>query len=241
MGSIFTADCSKLHDVNKYKNVKNLNFTKPLKTRPFQVYFGELIFSHGHKMQLKTRLTGALCSMFSIMYFYLADFACLHVILTTAKLFSGSYRPIFFELCMPDKLENCTTNTWITDFTCKNQTPYHRYYGMSTSFFSGHALLTSYAGAFVILYLQFRFNSKQSKFTSFWLPFIQTIILCLAFFGCISRIIDHHHHTIDVVVGTIVGILGSIHVWHSQYQKYINSKVTNDNDQRNEGTSLQLL
>ncbi|CAG9805153.1 unnamed protein product [Chironomus riparius] len=207
---------------------------------PIAVYVGELIFSYGHKMKLKTRFTGALCSMLSLMYYYFADFACLHVIMTAAKVLVGSYRPIFFELCMPDKLENCTANTWITDYTCTNQTIYHRYYGMSTSFFSGHALLTSFAGAFVVLYLQFRFHSKHSKFTSFWLPFIQTIILCVAFFGGISRIVDHHHHVIDVVVGTIIGILGSIHVWHSQYHRYKNSRVTDD-DHKNDGTDVQFL
>jgi len=179
--------------------------------------------------------------MFSLMYFYLVDFACLHIIMTIVKLFAGSYRPIFFELCKPDKLENCTANTWIMDYTCTNQMQYHRYYGMSTSFFSGHALLSSYAGAFVVLYLQFRFHSKHSKFTSFWLPFIQTIIISVTFFGCVSRIIDHHHHAIDVIVGTIVGILGSIHVWHSQCYRYKNSKITNDDANRNDGTDMQFI
>lgn len=191
-------------------------------------------------MKVKTRFTVALCSMLSLMYYYLADFACLHIIMTIAKLLVGSHRPIFLELCRPDKLDNCTANTWVIDYTCTNQMTYHRYYGMSTSFFSGHALLASYAAAFVVLYLQFRFHSKHSKFTSFWLPFIQTIIISVAFFVCVSRIIDHHHHAIDVIVGTIVGILGAIHVWHSQYYRYKKSKYIDD-AKNNAETDIQFL
>ncbi|XP_070500814.1 phospholipid phosphatase 3-like [Chironomus tepperi] len=206
---------------------------------PIAIFLGEVIYSLGKKMKIKTIFTRALCSMFSLMYYYLVDFACLHIIMAAAKVITGSYRPIFFELCKPDKLENCTANTWIIDYTCTNTSPYHRYYGMNTSFFSGHALLTSYAGVFVVFYLQFRFHSKQSKFTSFWLPFIQTIIISATFFGCISRVIDHHHHTIDVIVGTIVGILGSIHVWHSQYHRYKNSRVTDDH--KNDESNVQFI
>lgn len=152
-----------------------------------------------------------------------------------SKLFTGTYRPYFFDVCMPDKLENCKANTYIYDYECTKPSPPFQTF-LTTSFFSGHSVLIAYTTAFSVLYLQFRFHSqKTAKLFSFWLSLIQVIIICLGFIGCISRYTDHHHHLMDVNVGAAVGILAAVHTFYTHYDDF---KVSDKEDEKDDAVYL---
>lgn len=118
------------------------------------------------------------------------------------------HSPHFFETCKPDALLTCTPGTIVYDFKCTNTDA--RFYNIldaSQSFFSGHAASCVYSCTFIAWYLQ-----RKIKATNiFMLPFIQSLLLALAYFGAISRVFDHRHHVIDVVAGGIVGVLTTAH------------------------------
>lgn len=144
---------------------------------------------------------------------YAIDLTLLHVFMFAIKMLTGSHRPHFFELCKPDALENCVPGTFISDYQCtNNEAKSFRIYEASQSFFSGHAATFIYSTTFVTFYLQQRmkFNHK------FVIPFLQTILLLVGYFGAISRILDNNHHLIDVTAGGIFGLLMAIHAVSKQ-------------------------
>ncbi|KAG5680317.1 hypothetical protein PVAND_009829 [Polypedilum vanderplanki] len=143
--------------------------------------------------------------------FYIINFAMQSVFVTVAKVTTGSHRPHFFETCQPDKLINCTANSYVFDFTC-TKTKISEFYlrDSSMSFFSGHAMYMTYSCFFLIFYLHYRLRSR--KFT-FLLTFLQSLLISFAFFGSISRLFDNRHHVVDITIGAAIGILSSIHVW----------------------------
>merc|ERR1712083_1031093 len=72
------------------------------------------------------------------------------------------------------------------------------------SFPSGHAQLSCFAAAFVMVYVSKRVASSQSLLLG---PWLQLLSLLLAAFASLSRISDHRHHPIDVLAGATVGIV----------------------------------
>jgi membrane-associated phospholipid phosphatase len=88
----------------------------------------------------------------------------------------------------------------------------------SQSFFSGHAASCAYSCTFIAWYLQKRLKTANI----FVLPFIQSLLLALGYFGAISRVFDHRHHVVDVVAGGIVGVLTTAHVvsLHERLEKH---------------------
>jgi phosphatidate phosphatase len=162
---------------------------------------------------------------------YFINLSFLHIFMTVTKLSTGSHRPHFFETCQPDKLANCSSNSYVYDFKCTN-TKYKGFYLYDSfmSFFSGHALLLAYSSFFVILYLHYRLRAK--KFT-FWLPFMQALLISFAFFGSISRVFDNRHHVVDISVGAIIGVLASLHIWFTQCKKFKFNDVS-DNEEKYE-------
>lgn len=70
------------------------------------------------------------------------------------------------------------------------------------SFPSGHAQLASFCAVFIIVYVDKRVGTKYSGLAKYW---IQLVCLILAIFSCTSRITDHRHHILDVIVGAVVG------------------------------------
>jgi phosphatidate phosphatase len=144
----------------------------------------------------------------SICHSYGIDLTLLHVFMFVTKMLTGSHRPHFFELCKPDALESCVPGTFISDFECTNAEVKHfRIYEASQSFFSGHAATFIYSTTFVAYYLQRRIKLRHK----FVIPFIQTILLLVGYFGAISRLLDNNHHLIDVVAGGLFGLLMTTH------------------------------
>lgn len=119
------------------------------------------------------------------------------------------FSPHFFETCKPDALLTCTPGTFVHDYECTNND--ERFYNIldaSQSFFSGHAASCAYSCTFIAWYFQKRMKTANI----FVLPFIQSLLLALGYFGAISRVFDHRHHVVDVVAGGIVGVLTMAHV-----------------------------
>lgn len=126
----------------------------------------------------------------------------------STKFFTGAHRPHFFETCKPDAMMNCTTGTFVSSFTCTNTEALKwTVIDASQSFFSGHAATCVYSCLFICWYLHKRVKSQSL----FLIPFLQTTLICLAYYGSISRVFDHRHHWWDVLAGGIVGVLTMYH------------------------------
>jgi len=98
------------------------------------------------------------------------------------------------------------------------------------SFLSGHSSFSFYCAMFLVLYLQHRLSDLRaqnpllmghmSKTQSRSLkiiykglrisrPFLQFAVMALAFYIALSRISDHKHHPMDVLAGSILGIVNA--------------------------------
>lgn len=139
---------------------------------------------------------------------YLVDMLLMHLIIQAAKFCTGAHRPHFFETCLPDKMFNCTLGTFISDYSCTNTAvPRYVISDASMSFFSGHAATCVFSCFFVIWYIQKRRRSQSLLMV----PFIQASLICLSFYGSISRVFDHRHHWWDVLTGALLGLLTTYH------------------------------
>lgn len=133
----------------------------------------------------------------------------MHIIIQAAKFFTGAHRPHFFDTCKPDAMLNCTLGTFVNDYKCTNKdVPWWKIYDASMSFFSGHAATCVFSCLLICWYLQKRMKTESL----FLVPFVQTALVCLGYYGSISRVFDHRHHWWDVLSGAIVGILATYHV-----------------------------
>lgn len=188
-----------------------------------QILVCELLCNRLNTENMKENFVASWINLSRVFRRYLINYSLIHIFMVVTKLFTGSHRPHFFDACIPDKLANCTANTYVYEYKCTN-TEIKGFYmrDLSMSFMSGHSLMFAYSCCFLILYLHYRLRARS---LTLWLPFVQAAIISLAFFGSISRIIDNKHHVIDVTVGALVGILAAIHIWLSQ------CKTLNFNDE----------
>lgn len=132
----------------------------------------------------------------------------MHLIVLSVKFFTGAHRPHFFETCKPDRMFNCTLGSFVNEFVCTNTEESRvRILDASQSFFSGHAATCVYSCLFICWYLQTRVKNRAL----FMLPFVQTILIILSFYGSISRVFDHRHHWWDVLTGASVGFLACLY------------------------------
>lgn len=153
-------------------------------------------------IEIRLRNAAVLCNSYGL------DSALLHVFVFVAKMLTGRHRPIFFEVCRPDVMENCIPGTFVKNFVCTNTNESKRnLQEASQSFFSSHASFFIYSSTFLAIYLQKRFKPRHS----FVIPFCQMIILLIGFFGAVSRILDHHYHPTDVIASGIFGIFATFH------------------------------
>lgn len=114
------------------------------------------------------------------------------------KLLIGNFRPDFIARCIPkeglpknewlDVADSCTNPNWgVVVEGCKS-TP------------SGHSAL-SFAG---LLFLSLVLKQVYATRFPSYVYFAPTL---LAFYVAITRIIDHRHHYIDIISGSIIGSL----------------------------------
>ena len=69
------------------------------------------------------------------------------------------------------------------------------------------------------VYLSARMKTSRSHLAKYWL---QLVLVVMAIFSSTSRVLDHRHHTMDVVVGgaTISVVIGVIAALEIEYPKY---------------------
>lgn len=139
---------------------------------------------------------------------YFVDVLLMHAIIQAVKFFTRSHRPHFLETCKPDMMFNCTLGTFVSEYTCTNTAVnWYQLADASMSFFSGHAATCVYSCFFVIWYIQRRTNGESI----FLIPFIQGTLVCLGYYGSISRVVDHRHHWYDVLTGAVIGVIAVYH------------------------------
>lgn len=139
---------------------------------------------------------------------YLIDSLLMQAVIQAVKFFTRSHRPHFLETCKPDMMLNCTLGTFVSDYTCTNkEANWYQITDASMSFFSGHAATCVYSCFFIIWYIQRRTKGESI----FLIPFIQATLVCLGYYGSISRVFDHRHHWYDVLTGAIAGVTTAYH------------------------------
>jgi len=94
------------------------------------------------------------------------------------------------------------------------------------SFPSGHAQMSAFTAAFVIVYLNARLHTTHSYLAKYWL---QLLLVIMTIFSSASRVVDHRHHMVDVVVGaaigTVIAILAAKGIVFPVYDEGANGKV----------------
>lgn len=110
------------------------------------------------------------------------------ILMFIVKLRTGRPRPCFLAACVP------VHNDVIGHVTCSN--PDYRLY--CVSFFSGHAMLSSFTFTYIACYVY----SKRIRWSMLYYLGCMSIAVLISY----SRIHDNMHHTSDVIVGALVGI-----------------------------------
>ncbi|XP_026848170.1 putative phosphatidate phosphatase [Drosophila persimilis] len=126
----------------------------------------------------------------------------------------GRLRPHFLAVCQPQ----------LTDRTlCSDPANLHRYvenyecaaegYTVADvrqsrlSFPSGHSSIVFYSMVYVALYLQRKLTWRSSKLSR---HFLQFVVIMLAWYTALSRVMDYWHHWSDVLSGSLIGVAGAL-------------------------------
>lgn len=125
------------------------------------------------------------------------------------KTMTAIPRPHFIDTCQPiwERI-NCSANGGNVDIDyslCRGSDDDPKSVSDAMkSFPSGHAQMSCFAAAYVIVYLSARLHTTHSHLAKYWL---QLLLVLMATFSTTSRVTDHRHHTMDVVVGAAIGIV----------------------------------
>lgn len=164
----------------------------------------------------------------TIVYEYLIDFSYgfwiqlgLYIL---PKFLTVELRPHFFAACMPIMDGNTTCmdsinyGRYITDYHCSNPNS-NVVLNAHLSFPSGHSSGSFYAAAYLCGYVQSKLVMHRYVRLS-----VQYSLTLMAVFVAISRVADHYHHWIDVIVGFFMGIgLGLWMIYMKLTQDQMNS------------------
>ncbi|KAK7591101.1 hypothetical protein V9T40_002714 [Parthenolecanium corni] len=118
----------------------------------------------------------------------------------------GRLRPNFIDVCKPNLSELCLMNnySYITDYSCS--VPDDEVNKSRVSFPSGHSSFSFYVAVFLVLYLQKRLKVR----TLLLKPIIQFLLILLAWWVALSRVMNNKHHWSDVLVGILLGTTTAI-------------------------------
>jgi len=130
------------------------------------------------------------------------------------KTLTAVPRPHFIDTCQPRwDIINCSAhggNVNINLTLCKGyEDNPDSVTDAIKSFPSGHAQISCFAAAFTIVYLYVRLDTRNSYLLRYWL---QLVLVVMAIYSCQSRVSDHRHHVMDVVVGGAIGIVIGVSV-----------------------------
>lgn len=164
-------------------------------------------------------LLGWRVSTWYVELFRQSTYFCFGLLLTfdateVGKYTIGRLRPHFLAVCQPQ----------LTDGSlCSDLSNLHRYVenyecageGFSVedvrqarlSFPSGHSSLVFYAMVYVAIYLQRKLTWRGSKLSR---HFVQFVLIMLAWYTALSRVMDNWHHWSDVLSGSLLGVAGAL-------------------------------
>ncbi|CDW53763.1 PAP2 domain containing protein [Trichuris trichiura] len=146
------------------------------------------------------------------LYFFFGYFLCgaaaNELSTDLGKFIVGRLRPSFLDVCRPNvAYTTCSDHLYISDFTCTSS-DLRRIKDARLSFPSGHSSWSAYAMLFTVIYLQARLSWRVGS--ELVKPFIQFLLLCIAFAVALSRVSDFKHHWSDVLAGLFLGSLIAI-------------------------------
>ncbi|KAH8371373.1 hypothetical protein KR093_007088 [Drosophila rubida] len=130
----------------------------------------------------------------------------------------GRLRPHFYAVCQPQLSDGtlCSDASnrqrYVEDYECAGE----GYTAADVrqarlSFPSGHSSLAFYALLYVALYLQRKLSWRSSKLAR---HFLQFLLLMLAWYTALSRVMDSWHHWSDVLAGSLIGVAGALLTAH---------------------------
>ncbi|XP_071944049.1 phospholipid phosphatase 1-like [Antedon mediterranea] len=123
----------------------------------------------------------------------------------------GRLRPNFLDVCQANftlvDCKNGSIQAYIEEDVCTG--PIEEVLASRRSFPSGHSALAVYFMLYTTLYLESRWSWNGSYLLK---PFTQLGLLYLAFYVCVSRMLDNKHHLGDVFVGALIGIVYAVFV-----------------------------
>jgi len=77
------------------------------------------------------------------------------------------------------------------------------------SFPSGHSSFSAYTMLYCAIFIQVKWNAGNSSVLRILKHGIQLILLLLAYFTAVSRVMDNKHHWSDVSAGALIGAIGA--------------------------------
>jgi len=163
------------------------------------------------------------------------------------KIMTAVPRPHFLATCQPrwGKV-NCSAYGGNVDidlsYLCQGyEDDPDSAYDSIKSFPSGHAQLSCFAAAFNIVYLHRRLDTKNTFLLKHWL---QLVLVVMAIFSSTSRVADHRHHVMDVVVGGAIGaIIGAMAALETVSTLLVNpvEEIAKKEAIENESTRLKII
>uniref|UniRef100_A0A1A9VHG4 Phosphatidic acid phosphatase type 2/haloperoxidase domain-containing protein n=1 Tax=Glossina austeni TaxID=7395 RepID=A0A1A9VHG4_GLOAU len=187
---------------------------------------------------------------FAILGAYLFGLALVVIVTISTQRLTGRLAPYFFEVCQPIITINSTACThvshfklYIAEYTCSSFTSGIKLLSeMRHSFPSSYASTTTYAMAFIIMYLRTRFTTKHAL----WLQYCRLLLQCgcgmLAILVAVERLTSYRHHWSDVVFGGVIGATVAcivIHMLLSNLFERVPIKTRSHRTQANESLILQ--
>ncbi|XP_046356912.1 phospholipid phosphatase 1-like [Haliotis rufescens] len=117
----------------------------------------------------------------------------------------GRLRPNFIDVCRPDFTSINCSQGYITDYTCTTTEHGAREIRDSRlSFPSGHASFGVFCSVYAVLYMQARLKVTSSYLLK---PTLQSALLLLSAWCCLTRVTDNRHFPSDVIAGCVLGIV----------------------------------
>jgi membrane-associated phospholipid phosphatase len=119
--------------------------------------------------------------------------------------FYPSLRPNFYAVCNPNaSLMQPIGGLWYTSAICQNKLKWTDLDG----FPSGHASTAWSAWTFLAFYLWARLKPFDGTSHLWKVVFVFLIPFIIVMWECLSRLLDFHHSVVQIVWGSILGLLG---------------------------------
>ncbi|KAL7734604.1 hypothetical protein ACLKA6_010910 [Drosophila palustris] len=130
----------------------------------------------------------------------------------------GRLRPHFIAVCQPQLSDGslcsdpANLHRYVENYECAGEG-----YTVADvrqtrlSFPSGHSSLAFYSLLYVALYLQRKLTWRSSKLTR---HFLQFVLVMMAWYTALSRVMDSWHHWSDVLAGSLIGVVGALITAH---------------------------